>query len=107
MKNLSDPVANGRFVNCIKAAKNCEQVIEEFPANEVIVHKTVLLFGLATVSADANIVEWRVQTRTPPDLGIDPDIEVAVNDSRGSEVPADFEKRVLRVRFQQNTPFAG
>src|SRR5438874_7949440 len=101
---LRDAVSNRTFLGRVETRQDSQQITEEFTANEVVVNETVvLLAGIGRVGSDRRTQDFK----TGPLSGraIDPHVKVAVNDAAGPEVPIDLQKKVLRVRFQQDAPF--
>ena len=66
----------------------------------------MLLDGTPRVGADPRANEWHIEAPPPADIQIDPDIEIAMNDPPGPEVPIDLQESILPMGLQQDAPFA-
>src|SRR5215813_2694178 len=104
VERLCHTGSNLRLFGRVESRQDAQQIIEEFTADEVVVNETVvLLAGIGRIGPETRI--QNLQTCSLPCLGIAPDVEVAVNDSTGSEVRIDFKKKVLRMGFEKNASF--
>src|SRR5438093_1322038 len=73
-------------------------------ADEAIVHETaVLLAGKGRGRSETRTQDF--ETCPLPDLGIDPHVEVAVNDATGPEILINLEENILRMGLQKDPSF--
>src|SRR5262245_14160254 len=104
VERLCHAGSNYRLFGRVESRQDAQQIIEEFTADEVVVNEAVvLLAGIGSIGPETRIQS--LQTCLLPCLGIAPDVEVAVNDSTGSEVRIDLKKKVLRMGFEKDAPF--
>src|SRR5262249_9408060 len=104
VERLRHAASNHRLFGRVVSRQDAQQIIEEFTADEVVVNEAVgLLAGIGRIGPETRI--QNLQTCLLPCPGIATDVEVAVNDSTGSEVRIDLKKKVLRMRLEKDASF--
>jgi len=91
VERLCHAASNRRLFGRVESRQDIHQIIEEFTTDEVVVNEAVVLLArIRRINPDTGA--HNSQTCLLPCLGVNPDVEVAVNDSTGSEVRIDFKK---------------
>lgn len=107
MEGLAHSATKRFAVYSVEAFQHSEEIIKKLVADEAIVNKAVVLLACATrIGPNSHPDKRRLKTVAASHVSVDPNVEVAMNHPARSELPVDFEERVLCMRFQQKAAFA-
>ena len=104
MECVGDAAPDLALFDCVEAYQNVKQVTEEFASEVVIVNQAItILTGKGFMNLD--IRTYSLKPCSFPYFSINPYVEVTVNRAMRPKIPVYLKKEVLRVGFQQDTPF--